>query len=103
MSRDGKKLVGFIIGREKEMPDAVMGILNDQHGDIAAELVKLGGTFLGEPVPYDVIIDRMSHEIPYYHSYVEYAALKGCCVINEYGPIDRAWILSSTRCDSFSM
>ena len=83
MSRDGKKLVGFIIGREKEMPDAVMGILNDQHGDIAAELVKLGGTFLGEPVPYDVIIDRMSHEIPYYHSYVEYAAQKGCCVIND--------------------
>src|SRR5262249_31033280 len=25
----------------------------------------------------------------------------GCCVISEYGPIERAWILSSTRCDSF--
>src|SRR6185503_1199967 len=27
----------------------------------------------------------------------------GCCVMSEYGPIDRAWILSSTRCDSLSM
>ena len=27
----------------------------------------------------------------------------GCCVIIEYGPVDRAWILSSTRCDSFRM
>lgn len=82
MSRDGKKLVGFIIGREMEMPETVMGILNERYDSITAEMVKLGGTFLDEPVPYDVIIDRMSHEIPYYHVYVKYAALKGCYVIN---------------------
>src|SRR5262249_44117995 len=28
---------------------------------------------------------------------------RGCWVISEYGPIERAWILSSTKCDSFSM
>lgn len=82
MSRDGKKLVGFIIGREKEMPDAVMDILNTRYDNIQAELVKVGGTFIDEPVLYDVIIDRMSHEIPYYHAYVKYAALNGCYVIN---------------------
>ncbi|MCL4803419.1 MAG: hypothetical protein KJ046_03915 [Anaerolineae bacterium] len=82
MNRDGKKLVGFIIGREKEMPDAVMDILNKRYDNIQAELVKVGGTFIDEPVLYDVIIDRMSHEIPYYHAYVEYAALNGCYVIN---------------------
>ena len=27
----------------------------------------------------------------------------GCCVMSEYGPIERAWILSSTRWDSLSM
>ena len=82
MSRDGKKLVGFIIGREKEMPDTVMDILNTRYDGIQAELVKMGGTFLDEPVPYNVIIDRMSHEIPYYHAYVKYAALSGCTIIN---------------------
>lgn len=83
MSRDGKKLIGFIIGREKEMPDAVMSIINDQYGDEAhAELVKIGGTFQGDTVPYDVIIDRMSHEIPYYRIYAKYACLNGCYLIN---------------------
>lgn len=83
MSRDGKKLVGFIIGRENEMPDTVMGILNERHDDIQSEMVKIGGTFLDEPVPYDVIVDRMSHEIPYFRTYVKYAALKGCYIIND--------------------
>lgn len=83
MSRDGMKLVGFIVGREREMPDSVMGILNERYDGIRAEMVKLGATFLEEDVPYDVIIDRMSHEIPYYHAYVKYAALSGCYVIND--------------------
>ena len=83
MSRDGKKLVGFIIGREKDMPDTVMSILNERYEGLQAEMVKLGGTFIDEPVPYDVIIDRMSHEIPYYHAYVKFAALSGCYIIND--------------------
>ncbi len=83
MSRNGKKLIGFIIGREQDMPNTVMGILNEQYEGIQAELVKIGGTFLDEPVPYDVIIDRMSHEMPYYQTYVKYAALNGCYIIND--------------------
>ncbi len=27
----------------------------------------------------------------------------GCCVTREYGPVERAWILSSTRCSSLRM
>ena len=83
MSRDGKKLIGFIIGREQDMPNTVMSMLNEEYEGVQAELVKLGGTFLDEPVPYDVIIDRMSHEIPYYQTYVKYAALSGCYIIND--------------------
>jgi len=83
MSRDGKKLVGFIIGREHDMPETVINIINDRYPTIQAEMVKIGGTFLDEPVPYDVIIDRMSHEIPYFRTYVKYAALKGCYIIND--------------------
>ena len=82
MSRNGRKLVGFIIGRESDMPDRVMARINE-HGVAQAELVKLGGTLLDEPVEYDVIVDRMSHEIPYYRSYVEFAAVNGCYVIND--------------------
>jgi len=82
MSRDGVKLIGFIIGREREMPDEVMRLINDS-GVAQAELVKLGGTFLDDTIDYDVIIDRMSHEIPYYRTYVKFAAVNGCYVIND--------------------
>jgi hypothetical protein len=82
MSRDDKKLIGFLIGRERELPDAVMGLINDERPDMRAELVKLRGTFQGEPVDYDVIVDRMSHEIPYYRIYAKYACLLGCYLIN---------------------
>jgi len=83
MSRDGKKLIGFIIGREHEMPDEVMRLINEGNTGAQAELVKLGGTFVDEPVNYDVIIDRMSHEVPYYRTYVKYAAINGCYVIDD--------------------
>ena len=82
MSRDGMKLVGFIIGREREMPDEVTRIINES-GDVRAEMVKLGGTFLDDAIEYDVIIDRMSHEIPYYRTFVKFAAVNGCYVIND--------------------
>ncbi len=82
MSRDGVKLIGFIIGREREMPDEVMRIINEHEG-MRAELVKLGGTFLDDVVEYDVIVDRMSHEIPYYRTYVKFAAVNGCYIIND--------------------
>jgi glutathione synthase/RimK-type ligase-like ATP-grasp enzyme len=82
MSRDGVKQIGFIIGREREMPDEVMRLINES-GGAQAELVKLGGTFLDDVVDYDVIIDRMSHEIPYYRTYVKFAAVHGCYVIND--------------------
>lgn len=82
MSSDEAKLIGFIIGREKDLPDAVMEIINDRYDGMKAELVKIGGTRQDSPVQYDVIIDRMSHEIPYYRSFVKYACLHGTYVIN---------------------
>ena len=32
---------------------------------------------MDEPVPYDVIIDRISHEVPYYRTYLKNAVLAG--------------------------
>ena len=33
-------------------------------------------------MPYAVIIDRISHEVPYYRSYLKHAVLQGATVIN---------------------
>src|SRR3972149_10266460 len=42
----------------------------------------LGGTRLDDPRQYAVIIDRISHEVPYYRGHLKYAALTGTAVIN---------------------
>jgi hypothetical protein len=37
---------------------------------------------MDEPCPYAVLVDRISHEVPYYRSYLKYAVLQGVTVIN---------------------
>ncbi len=81
MSSQAKK-IGLIIGQEWDWPEAFMQAINDGDNDITAELVKLGGTFMEETCQYDVIIDRISHEIPYYRTYLNYASIEGVYVIN---------------------
>ena len=81
MSKAAKK-IGLIIGQEWEWPEAFMKAVNESGKNVQAELVELGGTFMDDPCEYDVIIDRISHEIPYYRSYLKYASIQGSYVIN---------------------
>lgn len=81
MSTDGIKTIGLVVGHENEWPDAFMQAVNAKEG-CRAEFVKLGATFMDDPVDYDVIIDRFSHEIPYYRAFLKYAITQGCYVIN---------------------
>ncbi|WP_420642480.1 ATP-grasp domain-containing protein [Candidatus Leptofilum sp.] len=81
MSERAKK-IGLIIGQEWEWPEAFMQMVNDSDENVTAKLVKLGGTFMGETCDYDVIIDRISHEIPYYRAFLKYAAIQRTYIIN---------------------
>lgn len=74
--------VGLIVGREWSFPPAFIEEVNRRDEGVTAEYVRLGGTSMDEPVPYAVIIDRISHEVPYYRTYLKYAALQGVTVIN---------------------
>jgi hypothetical protein len=74
--------VGLIVGREWSFPPAFIEEVNGRDEGVVAEFVKLGGTALDEPVPYAVIIDRISHEVPYYRTYLKYAMLQGATVVN---------------------
>jgi glutathione synthase/RimK-type ligase-like ATP-grasp enzyme len=49
---------------------------------VTAEFVKIGGIRMDEPKKYDVIIDRISQDIPYYRAYLKNAALHGTIVVN---------------------
>ncbi len=77
-----QKKIGVIVGREWSFPPAFIEEVNGRNADVVAEYVKLGGTQMNEPCGYDVIIDRISHEIPYYRAYLKNALLQGAYVIN---------------------
>ena len=74
--------IGVLRGRENSFPDAFIAKVNSMGKGVTAEFVQLGGTKLNEPVPYRVILDRMSHEVPYYSVYLKMAALQGTYCIN---------------------
>jgi hypothetical protein len=74
--------VGILVGREWSFPPAFIEEVNGRGQGVVAEFVKLGGTHMAEPNPYAVIVDRISHEVPYYRSYLKSAVLQGVTVIN---------------------
>lgn len=77
------KRVGILVGREKSFPDSLIEIINKRGaGDTVAEYVRLGGVRLDEARHYDLIIDRISHEIPFYRGFLKRAALEGTVIIN---------------------
>jgi hypothetical protein len=74
--------IGLLVGREWSWPPAFLEEVNRRHAGVSAELIQLGGTRMDEPCPYAVIIDRISHEVPYYRSYLKNAVLQGTQVVN---------------------
>ncbi len=83
MSHDGKKRIGLIVGREVDWPTAFMSGVQKRDKNVTVELVKLSGTSMDALCSYDVIIDRVSHEIPYYRTYLKHASVRGAYIIND--------------------
>jgi len=81
----GKKVIGLLIGRENTFPGPFLDVVNEKGGPdgISAELAVLGGTSeVAEPY-HAVLIDRISHEVPYYRAHLKSAVLMGAVVIND--------------------
>jgi len=76
------KKIGLVVGREWCWPPAFIEEVNKRDAGVVAEFAKLGGDHHDGPVPYDVLIDRISHEVPMYRSYLKKAVLEGKTVIN---------------------
>ena len=76
------KKVGLLVGREWSWPPKFLDEVNRRGAGVTAEYVKLGGTQMDEPAGYAVIVDRISHEVPYYRSYLKKAVLDGVTVVN---------------------
>lgn len=77
------KRVGILVGRELTFPEALIKSINKRGGgETTAEFVKIGGVRLDQPRRYDLIIDRISHEVPFYRGFLKRAALEGTIVVN---------------------
>ena len=84
MAETEPKKIGILRGMETTFPDGLIPHINETYGDqgVQAEFVELDAVRMdGEP-RYAVILDRISHEIPFYRSYLKWAALKGTYVVN---------------------
>ena len=75
--------IGVLYGMEESFPPALVDRINAMGvPDVRGEHLKIGGVQMAEPAPYGVIIDRISHDIPFYRSFLKNAVLTGTKVIN---------------------
>jgi hypothetical protein len=74
--------VGLFVGREWSFPPALIEEVRRRDEGVSVEYVKVGGARPEDRAPYAVIIDRISHEVPYYRSYLKNAVLQGVAVVN---------------------
>ena len=77
------KKIGILFGQENSFPGAFVERVNSMKVDgITAEFVSVGGVEMAKPCGYAVIVDRISHDMPFYRSYLKNATLTGTKVIN---------------------
>jgi hypothetical protein len=77
------KKIGILFGQEKTFPPAFVERVNSKVGEgIVAEYVSIDKVIQGDSCGYDVIIDRISQDVPFYRAFLKNAALTGTAVIN---------------------
>ena len=78
-----KKRVGLLFGMEDTFPWALIDAINRKGGE-RAEAMPMEISYLKDDgvFGYDVILDRISHEIPFYRTYLKCAMASGVRVVN---------------------
>lgn len=78
-------MVGLMVGREHTFPQPFIDSVNERGraAGVTAELGLMGGARELELPRYAVIVDRISHEVPYFRAHLKSAVLLGTVVIND--------------------
>jgi hypothetical protein len=75
--------IGIVFGMEESFPPALVDRINRAGvKDVTAEFVQIGAVRMDEPAYFRVIVDRISHDIPFYRAYLKNCVLSGATVIN---------------------
>jgi glutathione synthase/RimK-type ligase-like ATP-grasp enzyme len=76
------KRIGILFGQERSFPLALVERINREGKDVVAEPVVVGGVSLDSPRRYDLILDRISQDIPFYRAILKKAVADGTIVVN---------------------
>lgn len=77
------KKIGLLFGMERSFPDALTKKISElSGGKVVAEPVSIDVVRLDQPLPYDLILDRISQDVPFYRTVLKFAAQRGTEVIN---------------------
>jgi hypothetical protein len=76
------KRIGILFGQERSFPQALIERINRDGQGAVAEPVLVGGIGLDSPRRYDLILDRISQDIPFYRAILKKAVIDGTVVVN---------------------
>lgn len=77
------KRIGVLFGQERTFPLALVERINSSGVEgVTAEPVQVGGVSLETPRRYDLILDRISQDIPFYRAILKKFAADGTIVVN---------------------
>jgi hypothetical protein len=78
-----KKKVALLFGMEDTFPWALIEEINKRGGnDVEAVPLEMSYVKDQEPAQYAVILDRISHEVPFYRTFLKCCVARGTRVIN---------------------
>jgi hypothetical protein len=77
------KRIGVLFGQERSFPQGLMARINALEANrVVAEAVLLGGVSLETRRRYDLVLDRISQDVPFYRAILKKLAVDGTVVVN---------------------
>src|SRR3979411_3340013 len=77
------KKIGILFGQERSFPHALIGRTTPSGASgVTVAPAKVGGVSLETPKGYDLILDRISQDIPFYRAVLKKAVVDGTVVVN---------------------
>src|SRR5262245_61859023 len=75
-------VVGLLVGRERSFPEALTAEVARRDSNVTVRYAEVDAIRADRPPPYDVLVDRISHEIGCYQPFLKAALLGGTRVVN---------------------
>ncbi|MGB9851309.1 MAG: ATP-grasp domain-containing protein [Candidatus Kapaibacteriota bacterium] len=76
------KKIGIFCGADISFPMSLIDYISSKSSEVLAEIVKIGVHRIDTRLQYDLILDRISRDVPMYQSILKTLVMNGIIVIN---------------------